>query len=72
LYSNGILSFGIGANYPNGYDQKLYVDLAPGIGYRGEYRIYKNFSLSMGLFYNEIGNNNALSCNIGVKSGFTL
>jgi len=72
LYSNGILSFGIGARYPQRFDHKVYVDFMPGIGYRGVYPIYRNFGLSLGLFYNDIGEHNAISCNVGVRSGFDL
>jgi hypothetical protein len=72
LYSSGILSFGLGVKYPLGFDHKVFIDLKPGIGYRGEYPVYRNFSISLGFFYNEIGHKNVISCILGVKSGFLL
>jgi hypothetical protein len=71
LGAGSLLEFGLGGYVWGQNEQRLYFIAAPaGIGYRGQFKIYRDFALSFGILGADFTRDGIAAMNFGIKTSF--
>jgi hypothetical protein len=71
LSTGGFLEFGLGGYVWGQNEQKIYfIGVPTGIGYRGEFKIYRDYALSFGILGADFTTDGIVILNFGIKRNF--